>query len=1223
MLGKDRPYWAIMIRRNMRKMKRRYEFMAKYLMKKGKGVLAWILCLLVLLQTGNIPHVMKAKAATTVDGWKYNVLEDGVSVEITGYEGSKADIEIPEYIAGKSVVSIGQDAFLFSETLNSIKIPSSVIRIGYGAFTGCDKLKSMQIPDSVTSIGEYAFYGCDALQCIWIPAGVTEIGKWAFDQCRSVETINVSSENVVYESKNSNAIIERNSGRLIQGCKTTIIPDGVTAIGDFAFCNCSEIESIKLPDSVSSIGESAFLGCNGLESIWIPSHVTEIKDRAFAGCRNVDIIRVSSENAVYESKNSNAIIEKESGRLLQGCNKTVIPNGVTDIADAAFESCGELKNVNLPDSLTRIGNSAFRNCSSLKNITIPEGVSSIGEYAFESCFGLGSIVIPEGVTSIGELAFHNCFQMNSIMISSSVTEIGKGAFGGCSGLESINVSTQNVVYTSQNSNAIIEKASKQLIQGCKTTIIPSDVSSIGDEAFQCCTGLRNISIPNSVLRIGKEAFWGCSDLNSIFVPNTVENIGKNAFDYCPGDLIIYTESDDSYAVSYAQNYNIKTMVKKASDSPTQTDTLIFDGAIDWSYGAEPDCRLQIGNTWGGWDFDENLIGKSFNRMVITFNASGVEDALKAADITEITGALHYSIDDADRWPDDADLTITKDGEYTIDHIFPADCSIGNYMAIRFNCLDKIVKQSEEEGGQTEGPLKFSNVRVTLYGSGNPIALPSPETTKTPSTDDPTYKKIWDEKGAHAYIFYQTNTWDYRDAYIPKTDGKEDSYHFIKAGGADVTNTAAVADVNLIKDGEYTVSISGINLSKASKFHMLGVSTDISKELYPDVNITEMKVSLDDKVVTSEDDNTPIMLEGDKTHNFLMINMWDSEGDTEGGSIHYPLGKLNADEELAMPQNSIEITFRITGLSKVLQDIKDGNYIDPETDEKIQNENVQPDIPIATSKPESTSLPGGSNLSPSPAAKPTAKPDAGATGRPDTKPTASPADRPDAKPSAAPTIEPDAEPTIEPSTGDDSQQGQDDLTDDSAEQDLKVEGLEIATDTVKRKGFLYQPRVQLTWDNNRRCDGYEIWKKKGNGSFAKVDYIDDPDETEWFDVKLEKGCKYSYKVLAYVEEDTGKISLGRDNNSVSIKIRKTIKSCTYTAKRTGKKLKVTFKKAEGTKYQIQVAYGKSGKWKSASGTLKKKIVKVVSPKKLKLRVRTGEKVNGKMKYGKWSKVKKVR
>lgn len=230
-----------------------------------------------------------------------------------------------------------------------------------------------------------------------------------------------------------------------------------------------------------------------------------------------------------------------------------------------------------------------------------------------------------------------------------------------------------------------------------------------------------------------------------------------------------------------------------------------------------------------------------------------------------------------------------------------------------------------------------------------------------------------------------------------------------------------------------------------------------------------------------------------------------------------------------------------------------------------------------------------------------------------------------KPSQSPKVPTqDPEETALPDPIEKPNQGNNDndLTDDLPNRDLTVKGLDIATGNVVKKGFLSIPQVQLTWDTNRNCDGYEIWRKEGNQSFVKVDYIDDCDETEWFDTDLKKGCKYTYQVRGCREEDDGTISWARESKSVSVKIRQTVKSCTYTAKRTGKKLKITFKKAEGTKYQIQVKYGKSQKWKKATGSLKKKIVKKVSPKKLKVRVRTCEKVNGKMKYSRWSKVKTV-
>ena len=131
-------------------------------------------------------------------------------------------------------------------------------------------------------------------------------------------------------------------------------------------------------------------------------------------------------------------------------SEVVIPEGVTEIGDWAFERCRSLSSITIPESVTEIGRDAFYYCSNLKSITIPEGVREIGRDAFRYCSSLTSITIPE-----------------------SVREIGEDAFYGCSSLTSILVDINNKKYDSRdNCNAIIETKNNKLVIGCKTTIIP-------------------------------------------------------------------------------------------------------------------------------------------------------------------------------------------------------------------------------------------------------------------------------------------------------------------------------------------------------------------------------------------------------------------------------------------------------------------------------------------------------------------------------------------------------------------------------------------------------------------------------------------------------------------------------------------------------------------------------------------------------------------------------
>ena len=183
--------------------------------------------------------------------------------------------------------------------------------------------------------------------------------------------------------------------------------------------------------------------------------------------------------------------------------------------------------------LTSIGRLAFYYCFGLTSITIPNSVTSIGNFAFEACFGLTSITIPNSVTSIGQMAFWGCTNLTSITIPNSVTSIGQEVFDGCPGLTSIVVENENTNYDSrEDCNAIIETNTNTLIAGCKNTIIPNSVTSIGSHAFDGCSGLTSITIPNSVTSIGNAAFTYCIGLTSITIPNSVTSIGQEAFRCC-------------------------------------------------------------------------------------------------------------------------------------------------------------------------------------------------------------------------------------------------------------------------------------------------------------------------------------------------------------------------------------------------------------------------------------------------------------------------------------------------------------------------------------------------------------------------------------------------------------------------------------------------------------------------------------------------------------------
>ena len=269
-----------------------------------------------------------------------------------------------------------------------------------------------------------------------------------------------------------------------------------------------------------------------------------------------------SDSVIYETNGESAQVKSCPKKSTGSVTIKSEWNGysVTSIGEGAFNGCSGLTSITIPDSVTSIGDYALRGCSSLTSITIPNSVTSIGIEAFAWCSGLTSITIPDSVTSIGRDIFRDCDGLVSItvpFIGSEVdavkdncikylfynyesanskvvpkslktvvitkgTSIGEGAFNGCSGLTSIT--------------------------------IPDSVTSIGDYALRGCSSLTSITIPNSVTSIGIEAFFGCSGLTSVTIPDSVTSIGSNAFEGSP-NVTIYCYKD-SAALKYAKKNNI-------------------------------------------------------------------------------------------------------------------------------------------------------------------------------------------------------------------------------------------------------------------------------------------------------------------------------------------------------------------------------------------------------------------------------------------------------------------------------------------------------------------------------------------------------------------------------------------------------------------------------------------------------------------------------------------
>ena len=442
--------------------------------------------LVSLISLALLPSLVEA-SEVEINGIYYNIISESyaeVTFDNTKYIGH---VEIPSTIfySGKEypVSSIDSRAFMDCVELLTVDIPNSITSIGAAAFMNSG-LTSITIPNSVKKIGGFAFYGCSNLKSIDIPNGVSTIKTSTFAGCTGLTSIK--------------------------------IPRSVTIIEADAFGNCTGLNSVDMSSGVRSIKRGAFRNCSGLISIILPYGLTSLEKDVFSRC--------------------------------SGLTSIVLPNSVTSIGAAAFLGCTGLTSISIPRNVRKIGLSAFGSCSNLASIRVDpqnevydsrNNCNAIIETS-KNCMILGcqNTKIPNSVLSIDERAFNGCTGLTSIYIPRSVKFIGESVFCNCSNLASICVDSQNTVYDSRNDcNAIIETSTNTLVSGCRSSIIPSDVTSIADDAFEGCTGLISIRIPNSVRSIGYSAFSDCTGLTSIFaeggIPatikgNTFDNVDKKS-----------------------------------------------------------------------------------------------------------------------------------------------------------------------------------------------------------------------------------------------------------------------------------------------------------------------------------------------------------------------------------------------------------------------------------------------------------------------------------------------------------------------------------------------------------------------------------------------------------------------------------------------------------------------------------------------------------------------
>ena len=442
------------------------------------------------------------------------------------------------------------------KAFNELQYFVGINEINKYAFSGCTNLESVVLPKNVTTLSPRIFEQCDKLRELHIPASVTSINDAIIRGADGIEQLTVDENNPVFDSRNNcNAVIETKTNTLIVGCNTSVIPNGIEAIGVKAFRDMTKLFSVIIPNSVTTIGDNAFDGCDRLTSVTVGNKTPfTISESVFSNCSNATLYVPAGSKAAYEEasvwKEFKEIIEIENitfadSKVKEICVANWDTNGDGELSyaeAAAVTSLGKIFEGNTEivsfdelqyfTGLTSINEYAFQDCSNLSSLKIPNSVTSLGVACFSGCWKLQTLTIPNSVTTLNDKIFYDC-GIKSITIPQSVKSIGISLFKNCPDLTTIIVEEGNPIYDSRdNCNAIIETSSNTLIASCKNTVIPQTVTTIGEAAFMYCSGLTSIVVPNNVLSIKGAAFRDCFDLTSVTLPNTITNIDTLTFWGC-------------------------------------------------------------------------------------------------------------------------------------------------------------------------------------------------------------------------------------------------------------------------------------------------------------------------------------------------------------------------------------------------------------------------------------------------------------------------------------------------------------------------------------------------------------------------------------------------------------------------------------------------------------------------------------------------------------------
>ena len=421
--------------------------------------------LFLLIVLGLCSFTAHAKEKTSSD-FKYEVCPGGVY--ISGYTGSAKNVVIPEKLAGKKVVEIGNNAFKNCKNLTSVKLIPRFLYFRRGSFENCNRLMAVDYEgtkddwEGLFSGNDDSLYNCLFLEGLLIEKEVKP----------KLTKINLTSAKVTWKKVSG-----------IHGYQVQVATDKT-------FKKIKKNIKIKKQSTTSTI-------IKGIKT----KNAYFVRIRAYKE-RKVEGKKVMTYTYWTETTNDNYYYK-------------TLKNGTLELTKYVGS---EEKNITIPAKIrgkkvSSIGEGLFSYKEKLESVKISKGIKKIGLDAFFSCTKLKSVVISDSVTNIGGHAFDSCISLKKVTIPKSVTKLGYMSFAGCKNLSSIQLKC-NI--------KIIEDTTFAACKNLKTIIIPNGVEKLKSYVFSGCTNLNNITLPKSLKSIDYGVFSYCKNLKTINYKGTLK-----------------------------------------------------------------------------------------------------------------------------------------------------------------------------------------------------------------------------------------------------------------------------------------------------------------------------------------------------------------------------------------------------------------------------------------------------------------------------------------------------------------------------------------------------------------------------------------------------------------------------------------------------------------------------------------------------------------------------